>query len=211
MCEPVTLTALAAGAAAAGGVAATGATVAGLSVGATALAAGSLAMSAVGAYGQAQSARYQADYQSQVAKNNEVMAGYARQDALQRGGEQAVRAQQEARRLRGAQTVRLASNGLDISSGTPLAILEDTDYFGQQDAQMIRNNAARQAWGYQVEGQNYASSAAMYSAAAKANNPLAAGAGSLLSGAAQFAGGAMSKRMNLNADINANIANSGLY
>lgn len=211
MCEPVTLTALATAAITGAGTAAAGITVAGLSVGATALAAGSLAAAAVGAYGQAQSARYQADYQSKVAKNNAVMAGYARDDAIQRGGEQAVRAQQEARRLRGAQTVRLASNGLDISSGTPLSILEDTDYFGQQDAQMIRNNAARQAWGYQVEGQNYASSAAMYSTAAKNNNPAAAAGMSLLSSSAQFAGGALAKRGALNADINANIANSGLY
>lgn len=183
MCEPVTIAALATAAASAG----TGATVAGLSVGATAaLGAAAVAM-AGSAYQASASQKAQAKYQGKVADNNALMAEYARQDANQRGGEAAVKAQQETRRLRGAQVTRLAANGLDLNSGTAAAILDDTDYFGQQDAQAIRNNAARQAWGYQVEGQNLTSSAEMYRATAAAEKPWASAVTSLLGSAGQFA------------------------
>lgn len=163
------------------------------------LAVASAALSGASAYQASASQKAQAKFQGQMAENNAVMAEYSRQDALQRGGEAAVKAQQEARRLRGAQVVRLASNGLDLNSGSAAAILDDTDYFGQQDAQQIRNNAARQAWGYQVEGQNLTSSAAMFSATADAEKPgLSAGlsaGGSLLSSAAMYkaAGGLFTK------------------
>lgn len=151
----------------------------------------SLAVAAVAsgasAYQASASNKAQAKYQGQVAENNAKMAEFSRQDALQRGGEAAVKAQQEARRLRGAQVVKLAGNGLDLNSGSAAAILDDTDYFGQQDAQQIRNNAARQAWGYQVEGQNLTSSAGMFRATAAAENPGLSAGLSLLSSAGQYA------------------------
>lgn len=140
------------------------------------------------AYSASASAKAQGNYQAKVAENNAVMAEYSRLDANQRGGEAAVKAQQEARRLRGAQVTRLAANGLDLNSGSAAAILDDTDYFAQQDAQQIRNNAARQAWGYQVEGQNLTSSAAMFRASADAEKPLMSAGLSLLGSAGQFAG-----------------------
>ena len=143
--------------------------------------------SGASAYQASASNKAQAKYQGQVAENNAVMAEYSRQDAMQRGGEAAVKAQQEARRLRGAQVTRLAANGLDLNSGSAAAILDDTDYFAQQDAQQIRNNAARQAWGYQVEGQNLTSSAAMFRATAAAEKPALSAGLSLLSSAGQFA------------------------
>ena len=153
---------------------------------ATVLMVGSGVASAYGAYTQAQAARNQASFQADVERNNAVIAGYQRDDAIRRGGEEANRLQREAERMRGAQVVRLASNGLDISSGTPLAILEDTVFFGQEDAATARNNAAREAWGYDVQRHNALASASMYSSAAKAQKPWQAAGLSLLSSAAQF-------------------------
>lgn len=141
---------------------------------------------AYGAYSSSQSAKAQAQYQSEVDSNNAKIAANQRDDAIIRGGEEANRVQREAERMRGAQVVRLASNGLDISSGTPLAMIEDSAFFGQQDAAMARNNAAREAWGYDVQGQNAMASAGMYSNAAKAQKPGQAAGLSLLSSAAQF-------------------------
>lgn len=141
---------------------------------------------AYGAYSSSQSAKAQAEYQSEVEQNNAKIAAYQREDAIMRGGEEANRIQREAERMRGAQVVRLASNGLDISSGTPLAMIEDSVFFGQQDAATARNNAAREAWGYEVQGQNAMSSAGMYSNAAKAQKPGQAAGLSLLSSSAQF-------------------------
>lgn len=149
----------------------------------------SAVVGAYGAYSSSQAAKAQAEYQAEVERNNATIAGYQRDDAIMRGGEEANRLQREAERMRGAQVARLASNGLDISSGTPLAILEDSMFFGQQDAAMARNNAAREAWGYDVQGQNAMASAGMYSNAAKAQKPGQAAGLSLLSSAAQFGAG----------------------
>lgn len=147
------------------------------------------AAAAVGAYTTAQSQKAQNEYMEDVERNNAAMAKNQREDAIMRGGEEANRVQREAERMRGTQVVHLASNGLDISSGTPLAILEDSMFFGQQDANTVRNNAAREAWGYDVQGQNARASAGMYSMAAKANNPGRAAGLSLLSSAGQFSRG----------------------
>lgn len=141
---------------------------------------------AYGAYSSSQSAKAQAEYQAEVERNNAKIAAYQRDDAIARGGEEANRVQREAERMRGAQVVRLASNGLDISSGTPLAMIEDTVFFGQEDAATARNNAAREAWGYDVQRHNALASASMYSSAAKAQKPWLSAGLSLLGSSAQF-------------------------
>lgn len=142
---------------------------------------------AYGAYSSSQATKAQNEYMEDVERNNATIAGYQRDDAIARGGEEANRVQREAERMRGTQVARLASNGLDINSGTPLAILEDSVFFGQQDAATARGNAAREAWGYDVQRQNAMSTATMYSNAAKAQKPGQAAALSLLSSAGQYA------------------------
>lgn len=146
------------------------------------------AAGAYGAYSSSQNAKAQAEYQSDVAQANATMAGYQREDALRRGEEDAQQAARQAERMRGTQVARLASNGLDITSGSSLSILEDTAFFGAQDVQTIRNNAAREAWGYSVQADNAMASSQMYTSAAKAQNPGRAAGLSLLSSAGQFAG-----------------------
>lgn len=139
------------------------------------------------AYVGSKAAEGQARFQAGVARNNATMAEYAAADAVARGGEAASRSNQQYRQLRGRQVAAMASNGIDIGgSGSAMNILEDTDVMGSIDATTIRNNAARQAWGYQVEGQNYASSARMYDATASAENPLLSAGTTLLGGAAQI-------------------------
>ena len=187
MCEPVTLTALAVGAATAGGAAATG-----LAVGTTAiLATGALAAgvtaSAIGAYNQSVAAKNQAKYQAQVAKNNATMAEYAAQDASNRGAEEAAKVAANARRVRSRQVAAIASSGIDITSNSSQSLLEDTDFLSAQDAAQVRSNAARQAWGYRVEGQNFNASSAMYRTSARNENPLMAAGTSLLNSAGSAA------------------------
>lgn len=154
MCEPVTLgvlttaltagaTGTAAGAAALGMSGALTATQA-LALGATV---GSSVMSAAGAYQQGQVAK-------QVARNNATMAEYAAQDAQRRGEEDAQAVQRKAAGLKGAQRSIMASRGLDLGVGTAAEILDQTDFFGEQDAATARGNAARDAWAYRAQRQD---------------------------------------------------------
>ena len=142
---------------------------------------------AYGAYSASESSKAQAEYQSDMAENNAKVSNWQAEDAVARGGEAAIQKQREAECLRGTQVARLASNGLDISSGTPLAILEDTMFFGQQDANTIRNNAAREAWGYKTQSAVSTASSQMYSSVASSQNSGLAAGTSLLSSAGQYA------------------------
>ena len=118
-------------------------------------------MAVVGAAGSAYSANQQAkaqkeslNYQSQVAQNNAKVAEWQAQDAVTRGNAALETHQRKVAMLKGTQTASMAARGLDLSDGTPINILSDTDYFGKVDGNTITANAAREAWGYKVQGNN---------------------------------------------------------
>ncbi len=111
-----------------------------------------------------------------VAKNNEVIAGYAAKDALRRGEEEAQKVQRQARMLKGSQRASMAARGLDLQEGTPAQLLDETDFFASMDAATARTNARNEAWGIKARAGNYVK-----------QNPLMAGATSLLSGGSTVA------------------------
>lgn len=127
----------------------------------------------------------QARYQAQVAQQNQELARRQQADALQRGQV----AEENRRRLTqqqiGQQRAGLAAQGTDFT-GTETDILGDTAAAGELDARTVRANAAREAYGYQVQGMGYANEVGLqYTRAANSTyspNYLGAGA-SLLAGA----------------------------
>lgn len=134
MCEPATLTTIAAYAAVAGAAA-----------------------TAYGTYQQSQTTK-------KIASNNAVVAGYKAEDAVRRGDEETQRVQRLTNQLAGTQRNQLAAKGLDLGVGTPGDTLEQTDFFGQQDAATARLNGRREAWGARAGQSNY-------QAQANATNP----------------------------------------
>lgn len=142
-----------------------------------------------GAQAQAASAgQAQAIYQAQVARQNQELARRQAADAIQRGQV----AEEGRRRLTqqqiGTQTAGLAAQGTDLE-GSPIDILSDTAAAGEFDARTIRANAAREAYGYTVQGLGYGNEAILQSTRAANSqyspNYLGAGA-SLLSGASSL-------------------------
>lgn len=117
----------------------------GIAAGATML--GSLISGA----GQAQ----QGQQQAAIAERNAQLAEAQATDAQQRGGREAGLLRMRASRLTGAQKAAYANSGVDVSSGSPLEAMADTRMMSELDVLTARNNAARQAWGYRVEAQNY--------------------------------------------------------
>jgi hypothetical protein len=164
-------------------------TIALMSLGATALSTG---VGVVGMIGQqnaqaqaASAAQAQARYQAQVAQQNQELARRQQADALQRGQVAEDNRRRMTAQQIGQQTAALAAQGTDLD-GSPTDILGDTAATGELDARTIRANAAREAYGYEVQGLGYGNTAAMeYSRAANSTytpNYLGAGA-SLLAGA----------------------------
>lgn len=128
-----------------------------------------------------------------------VNAGLAQQqatDAIARGQTAEFNQRLKTAQLKSTQTARMAANGVALDSGSPLDVLTSTDVMGEQDALQIRNNAAREAWGYQAQAANYRAQGA-------AANPWAAGIATLLGSSGSVANNWYRYRMNS--------AGSGLY
>lgn len=164
-----------------------------------------MAVTAVSAYGQARTQKQTADYQSKVAANNQKASEWQAQDALQRGNAAADMARRKGSQTIGSQRAAMAAAGLDISSGSALSILEDTEYFNQLDQVTIKDNAAREAWGYKVQASNSEASANLYKSTADNINPLfegvKAGAASYFGGGGKMPGGGAGATSTTNASL----------
>lgn len=146
-------------------------------------------MGAVGQYQQGQAAAAQAEYNAAVARNNQIISEQQAQDALKRGQIAEEQKRRETSALIGRQRATLAASGVALDQGNPLDILGDTAQFGELDALTIRNNADREAYGYRVQGMNFAAEAGLNDARAAASRQagLMGAAGTLLSGAGNAA------------------------
>lgn len=159
---------------------------------AAAAAVATIAASAVSAYGAIQSgnaAKNQAEYQAAVDRDNQQRAEWQAKDALDRGAEAERQQRLKVQSALGSQRAAMAANGVDLSSGSPLDILGDTAMYGEMDALTIRSNAEREAYGYRVQSQNFATNAQLSQMrGSSAQTAGAIGAGStLLTGAGQAA------------------------
>ena len=154
------------------------------SMGATAA---STAFSVYNAVNQANSQADMANYNAAVARNNATMAEYQAQDAISRGKQAQEEHSRKVANLVGTQRNSMAARGLDISEGTPLDIMSDTELLGSIDEKTIGLNSEKEAWSARVQSGNYTNQSGMYRTQAESTSPLLAGAGSLLSGAASVA------------------------
>jgi hypothetical protein len=152
------------------------------------LAVASTAATAYGAYSSAQGARQSAQFQSAMADRNAQTSEQLARDAEARGDTAAAAVTRKYAGVSGAQRASFAARGLDISEGSAASILQDTDYFGQLDTLTTRANAAREAWGFRVQGTSQQASAAAYQAQADGQNPLMSAGVSLLGSASAVAG-----------------------
>ena len=120
---------------------------------ATILSAGSTVNQTIGGIqsGNAILARSRATAQSD--EWNARLADLQAQDAITRGSMDA-NATLDATRARVASARAAAgASGVDVSSGSALAVQAGTARTGAYDAMLIRVNAARQAWGFTTQGQ----------------------------------------------------------
>lgn len=125
MCEPATLTLMAAGAAAV-----------------------STAVTTV-------TAVQQQNYQAKVATRNAGLESIAARDAIERGKVESQNYQRQASQMQGAQRAALAANGIDTTFGSAADVRVDTALFAAEDAQTIRENSMREVRGFDISAANY--------------------------------------------------------
>lgn len=142
---------------------------------------------AYGAYQQSKATKAAYDYQAAVNRNNAQIAEWQAADAIARGQKSEQAQRLKAAQLKGSQRAALAARGVALDEGSPLNILDDTDYMNELDALTIRDNAAREAWGLRSQAAGYSSDASMLSARANAESPMGAAFDTLLTGAVTVA------------------------
>lgn len=148
-----------------------------------------LGLSAYGTVQQANAAKDAANYQSKVAAGNEQVAAQNATAAGAAGEAKAAISEQKTRAAVGAELAAQGSSGVDINSSTARAVRTSEDMTGQLDAQTIRSNAARQAYGYEVQGSGFQNNAAADTSTGKNDSSggyIGAGSG-LLTGAGREA------------------------
>lgn len=113
--------------------------------------------------GRAQSRMYQ--YQAGVASANQQIA---RQNADYERRVGDVQAQQSGLKTRseiGSAKAIQAGSGLDINSGSAAQVRESMTQIGKQNADVIRANTARRAYGYEMKGMEQEAQGTLYRSA----------------------------------------------
>lgn len=144
-------------------------------------------MSAMGAYSQAKGQKAALKAESQVQANNATLAEWQAEDAIARGETAAVQVQQQGAQMLGRQRASMAANGVDLSYGSAMQVINDTDYLTAVDASQTMANASREAWGYRMEARQMADRSRAASAGASQISPWLAAGTSLLGSATQAA------------------------
>lgn len=110
-----------------------------------------VAIGAVSGMMQGQANKEQADMQADALRRNAVYLGQAANDAKLRGAHESDWARVRGEQILGTQRAAMAASGGVVDMGSNAIIQQDTAQLTELDALTISNNAAREAYGYEVE------------------------------------------------------------
>ena len=144
--------------------------------------------SAIGSYYSASANRAALKSQAAVADVNARIAELGAQSSLNQGQHQVGALTLKAGQLKSSQRAAMAANGIDLGVGNAVEVQATTDLMKEIDANTLKANAVRSAWGYRTQGVNFQNEALMKRATAGAISPFGSAAGSLLGSAASVAG-----------------------
>ncbi|GHV46805.1 hypothetical protein FACS1894204_09150 [Synergistales bacterium] len=118
------------------------------------------ALSAASSIAQGMAAQSSAKAQAAVAEQNARLAEEQADDAVKRGGREENKFRRQISIHQGQQRALLAAAGVDIDSGSAALLQDASRNEAEEDASVIRFNAAREAWGHQVQAVDYQNAAA---------------------------------------------------
>jgi len=145
-------------------------------------------LSAMSARNQAQGQKNMLGFEAQVAGNQAAIAGYQAEIAQQVGASREQDSRLQTAQQFGSQRARMAASGVDLGQGSATDVLASTEYMGERNAMMIRDDTNRQVWNERNQQAMYQTQQRAKLAQADAINPDMAAFGSLLGSAASFAG-----------------------
>ena len=135
---------------------------------------------------QGKAQRAQAAYQAQVDRNNQTVAKWQAQDAIDRGKIERQEHAIKVSLLTGRAQAVLGASGTDVTQDGAPTLLADIAETGNLEERIIESNAEREAFGYEVNAMNYGASAALNESRASRSNTLET-VGALFGGASSVA------------------------
>lgn len=140
------------------------------------------AMSTVGAIFGAMSQKSSLQYQAQMAELNARIAEGNARNIISAGIVEESRVKLAGSLAKASQRNQMAASGIDIAgSNTAIARLTSTDVITEVDANTMRSNALRAAWGQRFEAGDQRAKATMARASAASISPALSGFTTLLS------------------------------
>lgn len=142
-------------------------------------------ISALGAIEGGEANAANANYQSQVAKNNQIIAEQNANYASAAGQAQATNEGLKGAATSGKIKASIAANGVDVNTGSAAAVQTSQAETNELNTANVLNNSALQVYGYRSQAANYGAQAAAEQAQAQ-QAPIAGdlgAVGSLLGGA----------------------------
>jgi hypothetical protein len=131
-----------------------------------AVAAVSIISSVAGFAMQGYSQSQMANYQAQVARNNQIIAQQNANIALQQGQQAEETQRIKTGRMIGALEAQQGASGVELGTGSPLNVEKSAAETGELDALTIRYNANLQARNYMYQSQMLGAQAGLYSSEA---------------------------------------------
>ena len=113
------------------------------------------AFEALTSIGKAKDIRDTGGYEASMFRTNAALSRKQAEDAMARGESKSMSTVVHARSMVGAQKAALAAQGVDVSSGSALDVQVNTGKLAELDIMVIRNNAIREAWGFNVQATDY--------------------------------------------------------
>lgn len=184
------------------------ATLTAISIAATVASTGMGVMSSIQ---QGKARQAQAEYQADVARQNQQLAEQQASAQRKEGYDNMVAKRQETAKLIGRQRAAAGASGATVDVGSNLDLQADTAAQGEIDALNIYNQASDKAYGTQLQGWGYGQQAAGYDAQADAagSSIWSNAAGTALGGIAQI-GSTWGKYAAMDSGQNSN-GSSGKY
>lgn len=114
--------------------------------------------------GKADQQMYQ--YQAAVARVNKQIAEQNADYAVAAGEVEAQQSGMKSRAQLGSARAKQGASGLDVNRGSAVKVRESIADIGAHNTAIVRNNAARKAYAYKVEGMQQEAQAKIYDASA---------------------------------------------
>jgi len=135
-----------------------------------------------GVFGQQQAQQTQFAGQAAIARRDAEIRDRQATAVIAQGETDARQKALQLKAIEGRQLVTLAGQGADVTTGTSVDLLAETQELGKLDEERIRNNAAREAASIMADASNARANAALADRAAGAINPLLAAGTTLATG-----------------------------